>query len=215
MNAGDKPIANPYVVLREEFDDWAVLFNPDTGQGFGLNPTGVYLWKLLDGEHPMREMLKALRRDFKEVPQGADAHIVAFVEELTEHGMVTNESTPRHQHRLPESNATCVATRRDQAAKLAYELPTLINFSLEMAVAHGDCISNGSGDATGRCFNVGHMNTGAQCNSGTIAASACWTGNGPGQFYGRTLSCDWCKDGCGVTDNGAACSTTCSCGNSP
>jgi hypothetical protein len=30
---GDKPIANPYVMLREEFDDWAVLFNPDTGRG--------------------------------------------------------------------------------------------------------------------------------------------------------------------------------------
>jgi hypothetical protein len=26
-------------------------FDPDTGRGFGLNPTGVYLWKILDGEH--------------------------------------------------------------------------------------------------------------------------------------------------------------------
>ena len=44
MTKDDKPIANPYVSLREEFDDWAVLFNPDTGRGYGLSPTGVYLW---------------------------------------------------------------------------------------------------------------------------------------------------------------------------
>ena len=51
MTKDDKPIVNPYVQLREEFDDWAILFNPDTGRGFGLNPTGVYVWKLLDGAH--------------------------------------------------------------------------------------------------------------------------------------------------------------------
>jgi hypothetical protein len=31
------------VLLREEFDDWAVLYDPDTGYGFGLNPTGSVL----------------------------------------------------------------------------------------------------------------------------------------------------------------------------
>jgi hypothetical protein len=30
MELTDKPIANPVVVLREKFDDWAILFNPDT-----------------------------------------------------------------------------------------------------------------------------------------------------------------------------------------
>ena len=33
----EKPIANPLIVLREEFDDWAILFDPDTGDAFGLN----------------------------------------------------------------------------------------------------------------------------------------------------------------------------------
>ena len=48
----DKPIANPVVMLREEFDDWAVLFNVDTCHGSGLNPTGVFVWKLLTGSTP-------------------------------------------------------------------------------------------------------------------------------------------------------------------
>ena len=51
MKNGHKPIRSPHVILRQEFDDWAILFDLDTGYGFGLNPTGVYLWKLLDGEH--------------------------------------------------------------------------------------------------------------------------------------------------------------------
>ena len=40
-----KPIANPLAVLREEFDNWAILFDPATGNAFGLNPVGVLLRK--------------------------------------------------------------------------------------------------------------------------------------------------------------------------
>jgi SynChlorMet cassette protein ScmD len=49
------PIANPLIVLREEFDDWAILFDPDTGNAFGLNPTGVFIWKHLDGKHGVED----------------------------------------------------------------------------------------------------------------------------------------------------------------
>ena len=87
-----KPLANPFVVLREEFDDWAILFNPDTGRGFGLNPTGVYLWKILDGEHSIDGILKALRRDAEVVPPDAGDHINEFVEELAQHGLVTHDA---------------------------------------------------------------------------------------------------------------------------
>ena len=38
------PVANPLIVLREEFDDWAVLFNPDTGAAAGINSMGVAIW---------------------------------------------------------------------------------------------------------------------------------------------------------------------------
>ncbi|RPJ51839.1 MAG: SynChlorMet cassette protein ScmD, partial [Acidobacteria bacterium] len=49
MKQMDRPIANPTVVLREEFDDWAVLFNPDTAAAVGTNPVGVAVWKRMDG----------------------------------------------------------------------------------------------------------------------------------------------------------------------
>jgi hypothetical protein len=31
------------VVLREEFDNWTILFDAATGNAFGLNPAGVLL----------------------------------------------------------------------------------------------------------------------------------------------------------------------------
>ena len=82
MKNGDKPIRNPYVVLREEFDDWAVLFNPNATQGFdgfGLNPTGVYLWKLLDGERTLNELGEKLRDRAKNVTERVTDHIRALL----------------------------------------------------------------------------------------------------------------------------------------
>ena len=61
MKSDEKPIANPLIILREEFDDWAVLFDPDTGCCFGLSPTGVFVWKLLDGEHSVDDLLEDIR----------------------------------------------------------------------------------------------------------------------------------------------------------
>ena len=87
MEPNDKPIANPIIVLREEFDDWAILFDPDTGKAFGLNPTGVYLWKLLDGEHSLGDLLQSLRRDAEDVPEEAAGQIQEFIAGLTKHGL--------------------------------------------------------------------------------------------------------------------------------
>ena len=86
MDVDNKPIANPLIVLREEFDDWAILFDPDTGKAFGLNPTGVRIWKLLDGEHSEDDLLESLR-DLEEVPEEAAAHIREFIAVLTKHGL--------------------------------------------------------------------------------------------------------------------------------
>jgi len=44
MNPNDTPIANLLLVLREEFDDGAVFFDPDTGNGFGLNSVSVFVF---------------------------------------------------------------------------------------------------------------------------------------------------------------------------
>jgi len=80
------PIANPMLVLREEFDDWAILFDPDTGDGFGLNPVSVFIFKHLDGKHTMQDILKKLLDTCEDVPENAEQEIKDFIEELVGKG---------------------------------------------------------------------------------------------------------------------------------
>lgn len=93
MVQSDRPVANPVVVLREEFDDWAVLFNPDTAEAVGINPVGVAIWKLLDGEHAIPEITGEIREGFAEVPETAPEDVRAFVDDLAQRGFVGYEVT--------------------------------------------------------------------------------------------------------------------------
>jgi SynChlorMet cassette protein ScmD len=91
MKKNDKPIANPLLVLREEFDDWAILFDPDTGDGFGLNPSSVFIFKRLDGKHTLQDILKELHESCEDMPENAEQEIKDFIEELVEKGYVGYE----------------------------------------------------------------------------------------------------------------------------
>jgi len=84
-------IANPLVVLREEFDDWAVLFDPDSGNGFVINPVSLYIWKLLDGKHTIKDILEQLRNDCDNVPDDAEIYIQEFIQELINRGLAGYE----------------------------------------------------------------------------------------------------------------------------
>lgn len=88
MNPTDRPIANPIIVLREEFDDWAVLFNPDTAYAAGTNPVGVAVWKLIDGRRSLEEIAAKIKIGFEDAPEASDKDIVAFVDMLAENGFV-------------------------------------------------------------------------------------------------------------------------------
>jgi SynChlorMet cassette protein ScmD len=85
------PIANPVAVLREEFDDWAVLFNPDTADAVGVNPVGVAIWKLMDGRRSLEQIASRIRDDFAEVPDAVVEEVSGFVEDLEKRGFVGYE----------------------------------------------------------------------------------------------------------------------------
>ena len=91
METPEKPIANPVVVLREEFDDWAVLFNPDNAQAVGINPVGVAIWKLMDGERNLEKIVAEVKDCFEDVPETAFEEVIAFVSNLAESGFVGYE----------------------------------------------------------------------------------------------------------------------------
>lgn len=87
------PIPNRDIVLREEFDDWAILFNPDTAAAVGVNPVGVATWKLIDGERSLADIAEALRDHFDAVPDTVTDDLAGFIEQLTEYGFVGRELT--------------------------------------------------------------------------------------------------------------------------
>ena len=86
MNQTDRPIANPIVVLREEFDDWAVLFNPETADAVGTNPVGVAVWKRMDGKRSIEDIVSEIKNSFEETPDAVSKEIAAFVNTLAEKG---------------------------------------------------------------------------------------------------------------------------------
>jgi hypothetical protein len=57
-------VANPTAVLREEFDGWAVLVNMDTGASVALNPTGIMVWRLIDGKRAVRDIVRIFKARF-------------------------------------------------------------------------------------------------------------------------------------------------------
>lgn len=77
-------IQNPDVNLRDEDEDGALLFNPDTGKVQLLNSTGFYIWKLCAEGSTVDELVAAFKADFEEVPED---QVVADVEEFVDYMM--------------------------------------------------------------------------------------------------------------------------------
>jgi len=92
MNVSDKPIANPLAVLREEFDEWAVLFNPETADAVSVNPVGVAVWKRMDGTRTLEQIVVEIKDEFTDPPDTVSAEIVEFVDKLAAGGFVGVEA---------------------------------------------------------------------------------------------------------------------------
>ncbi|WP_230741737.1 SynChlorMet cassette protein ScmD [Methanooceanicella nereidis] len=88
----DRPIANPSIVLREEFDDWALLYDPNTGETFGLNPTGVFIWKHLDGDHTVEDVFGELTENCEGVPDSYKNDVIEFILDLENRGLVGSKA---------------------------------------------------------------------------------------------------------------------------
>jgi SynChlorMet cassette protein ScmD len=92
VGSDSRPVANPMIELREETDDWAILFDPDTEKAFGINPVSVYVWKRLDGRHTPVDILTELKKDYSDVPDDALEHIEEFLGTLAEKGYIVTEA---------------------------------------------------------------------------------------------------------------------------
>jgi SynChlorMet cassette protein ScmD len=76
------PEVNSQISLREEYDDWALLFDPDTGNTVGLTPTGVTIWKCLIEKKDMTEIKSALSKEFEDIPENLETDIRSFFDQI-------------------------------------------------------------------------------------------------------------------------------------
>jgi len=80
------PVPNPQISLREEFDDWALLFNPDTGKAVGLTPTGVTIWKSLTEGKDINGIIAAFQDEYEDLPEDLTTDITSFFDQIVRHG---------------------------------------------------------------------------------------------------------------------------------
>lgn len=92
MTVDNKPVGKSHIRLREESDNWALLFDPDTGNHRVINPIGVFVWKLLDGNHNLEDIVKEVGDSYNNVPQDVEQHVTQFIEVLVEKGYVETNS---------------------------------------------------------------------------------------------------------------------------
>lgn len=79
---------NPNLVLREEDDDCALLFDPDRGSVQLLNRSAVEIWKRLDGQRSLGEIILSLDEIFTGVDDSAQEQVLQLMRCLSELGAI-------------------------------------------------------------------------------------------------------------------------------
>ncbi len=82
------PRVNPAIVLREEFENHAFLYDPDTGDTFVLNPVGAFVWKCLDGRRSIDQIMDKVNWEFDEVSSSVFEDLKAFLNDLRAKGFI-------------------------------------------------------------------------------------------------------------------------------
>ena len=83
-----KLVVNPNMVLREEDDDFSILFDPDSGSVRILNQTATTIWKSLDGQRTVSDITKILVPQFDDVDADAEDQVLELLNELFQIGAV-------------------------------------------------------------------------------------------------------------------------------
>ena len=84
------PKAHPNVVLREEFAGQYLLFHADTGAMLGINRTGAFIWKQLDGRTSMADLTRRIDAAFQVPPATARRDLADFINRLSENHLLVD-----------------------------------------------------------------------------------------------------------------------------
>jgi len=83
-----KPKLRQPIIIREEFDNYAFLHDPDACRSYVLNPVGVFICRMLDGTHDVAGIAAAVKKEFAGASRTAGKEIAAFVAGLKKAGLL-------------------------------------------------------------------------------------------------------------------------------
>jgi hypothetical protein len=80
---------SPQVAARElSADEGAVLLHLETAHYHGVNPVGVLIWELLDGERTVSDVVDAVRAQVQGAPPQLENDVLQFLNDIHERGLV-------------------------------------------------------------------------------------------------------------------------------
>ena len=90
MAVSERPQRHPDTAFREVGDEGGLVVLPGRSEVKVLNPVGIKIFSLLDGEHSTEHIIHSVMQDFDITEEQAAADLRAFLEELDAHGMLAD-----------------------------------------------------------------------------------------------------------------------------
>ena len=92
MAADDRPRRHPDTAFRPVGEDGGLVVLPTRQEVKVLNPVGIKIFSLLDGEHTIAQIARAVVEEFEEVGmEQAEKDVLAFLDDLRANGMLAGE----------------------------------------------------------------------------------------------------------------------------
>jgi hypothetical protein len=83
---------NDQVVARElSPTEGGVLLHLESAQYHGVNPVGLLIWELLDGQRTVREVIDAVRDRVQDPPPQLESDVMQFLTDVHERNLVAVE----------------------------------------------------------------------------------------------------------------------------
>lgn len=94
MDYTDHPTPNPETILRRDFGEPPLLFQPLFGEVAALSPMGMAIWQAVDGQRSVAEIAAQIQAQCEGAPPDLVDDVAAFLKDLQRRGFVSSEPAP-------------------------------------------------------------------------------------------------------------------------
>ena len=88
MSSDSNPRRHPDTAFRPVGDEGGLVVIPGKSEVKVLNPVGIKVYELLDGEHSVETIVEAVTSEFEVSVEDAAKDVGDFIEMLREHGLL-------------------------------------------------------------------------------------------------------------------------------